>query len=49
MMIIKERLTDLMQLKICSSLEKLYPNLPIMSEENKQTKENLLNPWFVVR
>lgn len=30
---------------ICSSLEKLYPNIPIMSEENKQTEYETRKNW----
>ena len=30
---------------ICSSLEKLYPNIPIMSEENKQTEYEVRKNW----
>jgi 3'(2'), 5'-bisphosphate nucleotidase len=30
---------------ICSSLEKLYPNIPIMSEENKQTDYEVRKNW----
>jgi len=30
---------------ICSSLEKLYPNIPIMSEENKQTEYEIRKNW----
>lgn len=30
---------------ICNSLEKLYPNIPIMSEENKQTDYNERKDW----
>jgi len=30
---------------ICSTLEKLYPNIPIMSEENKQTKYEVRKSW----
>ena len=30
---------------ICSSLEKLYPNIPIMSEENKQTDYEIRKEW----
>jgi len=30
---------------ICSSLEKLYPNIPIMSEENKQTDYEIRKSW----
>jgi 3'(2'), 5'-bisphosphate nucleotidase len=30
---------------ICSRLEKLYPNIPIMSEENKQTKYEVRKNW----
>ena len=30
---------------ICSSLEKLYPNIPIMSEENKQTDYTTRKNW----
>ena len=30
---------------ICSSLKKLYPNIPIMSEENKQIEYNIRTNW----
>lgn len=30
---------------ICSSLEKLYPQIPIMSEENKQTDYEIRKEW----
>jgi len=30
---------------ICSSLKNLYPNIPIISEENKQTKYNIRKNW----
>ena len=30
---------------ICSFLEKLYPNIPIMSEENKQTEFEIRKNW----
>ncbi|WP_457743508.1 3'(2'),5'-bisphosphate nucleotidase CysQ [Sulfurimonas sp.] len=30
---------------ICSALEALYPNIPIMSEENKQTEYELRKNW----
>jgi len=30
---------------ICSALEKLYPNIPIMSEENKQTEYAVRKKW----
>jgi len=30
---------------ICSSLKKLYPNIPIMSEENKQTEYKVRKNW----
>jgi len=30
---------------ICSSLEKLYPNIPIMSEENKQVEYEVRKNW----
>jgi len=30
---------------ICSTLEKLYPNIPIMSEENKQTDYEVRKKW----
>ena len=30
---------------ICSKLEKLYPNIPIMSEENKQTEYEVRKNW----
>ncbi len=30
---------------ICSSLKKLYPNIPIMSEENNQTKYEIRKKW----
>jgi len=30
---------------ICSALEKLYPNIPIMSEENKQTDYEIRKCW----
>jgi 3'(2'), 5'-bisphosphate nucleotidase len=30
---------------ICNSLEKLYPNIPIMSEENKQTDYEVRKNW----
>ena len=30
---------------ICSTLEKLYPNIPIMSEENKQTEYEVRKKW----
>lgn len=30
---------------ICSALEKLYPNVPIMSEENKQTEYEIRKNW----
>ncbi|ADN08314.1 3'(2'),5'-bisphosphate nucleotidase CysQ [Sulfurimonas autotrophica] len=30
---------------ICSSLQKLYPNIPIMSEENKQTEYEIRKEW----
>ena len=30
---------------ICSALEKLYPNIPIMSEENKQTEYEVRKNW----
>lgn len=30
---------------ICSSLEKLYPEIPIMSEENKQTEYEIRKNW----
>jgi len=30
---------------ICFKLEKLYPNIPIMSEENKQTEYNVRKDW----
>jgi len=30
---------------ICSSLKKLYPNIPIMSEENKQTAYEVRKNW----
>ncbi|MEA3352943.1 MAG: 3'(2'),5'-bisphosphate nucleotidase CysQ [Campylobacterota bacterium] len=30
---------------ICSSLEKLYPNIPIISEENKQTDYDIRKNW----
>ncbi len=30
---------------ICNALEKLYPNMPIMSEENKQTEYEVRKNW----
>ena len=30
---------------ICSKLEELYPNIPIMSEENKQTEYDIRKNW----
>ena len=30
---------------ICSALEELYPNIPIMSEENKQTEYTIRKDW----
>ena len=30
---------------ICNALEKLYPNIPIMSEENKQTEYEVRKHW----
>ena len=30
---------------ICSKLVKLYPNIPIMSEENKQTEYEVRKKW----
>ena len=30
---------------ICNALEKLYPNIPIMSEENKQTEYEVRKNW----
>ena len=30
---------------ICRSLQELYPNIPIMSEENKQVKYEERNSW----
>jgi len=30
---------------ICTSLEKLYPNIPIMSEENKQVEYSIRKNW----
>lgn len=30
---------------ICNSLQKLYPNIPIMSEENKQTDYSIRKNW----
>lgn len=30
---------------ICSSLKELYPNIPIMSEENKQTEYEIRKQW----
>ncbi len=30
---------------ICSALEELYPNIPIMSEENKQTEYEIRKSW----
>jgi len=30
---------------ICSALDKLYPNIPIMSEENQQTKYEVRKSW----
>jgi 3'(2'), 5'-bisphosphate nucleotidase len=30
---------------ICSQLQRLYPNIPIMSEENKQTEYEIRKNW----